>query len=145
MLTKPIASVGVKIDTEALELAGVQCLNPTWCDKGRMRAKNTLPRTSWNPADTLSILAPDGWNLDRLAQPLRGMPGVAVRAGAGDFVEVEVEATNDDTEAASLVPANLVFEVAHDVAAATFKFMHHAGERMDLAELVDEVDAAISA
>ena len=95
--------------------------------------------------NTCIMPAPDGWNLDRLAEHLRGMPGVAVRAGDGDFVEGEVEVADDDMEAASWVPANLGFAVAHDVAAATFKFVRHTGERMDLAELVYEVDAAVSA
>ena len=78
--------------------------------------------------------APDGWSVDRLAEHLRGMPGVAIRANNDGVVEGEVEP-----------PVNLVFTVAHDAAAATFTFMRHTGERMDLAELVYEVDAAVSA
>ena len=78
--------------------------------------------------------APDGWSVDRLAEHLRGMPGVAVRANNDGVVKGEVEP-----------PVNLVFTVAHDAVAATFTFMRHTGERMDLTELVYEVDAAVSA
>ena len=66
--------------------------------------------------------------------PIPTNKGVAVRANNDGVVKGEVEP-----------PVNLVFTVAHDAVAATFTFMRHTGERMDLAELVYEVDAAVSA
>ena len=89
VLTKPIASVEIKIDTEALELAGVQCLNPTWCDKGRIRAK-------------IERALPDDGGLDKLGT----VPGEMTDTlhmqeldGGNEQSESESEIESDETPA----------------------------------------------
>ena len=56
-----------------------------------------------------------------------------------DVVEGTVEGEADPTGEHPTV--NLVFSVMHDAAAGTFTFVKHTGSRMDLAELVYDVDA----